>query len=134
MIVVIIRHSRRELSSLKLLLTKQIIWCENWCAYAFISSLFRTPVLVLPSLPEDPNKNLEDWFGLAEGKFLELRVILENAHFERLRRLEEMPKKASDILWWPFTQHDLVAQDSVTLIDSRSGEDFSVFKVTLLRS
>ncbi|KAG0624900.1 hypothetical protein M758_2G012400 [Ceratodon purpureus] len=88
----------------------------------------KIPVLVLPSLPEDPKKSLEEWFGLAEGKFLELRGVLENAHLKRLRRLEEMPKKASDILWWPFTQHDLVAQDSVTLIDSRSGENFSVYK------
>jgi dethiobiotin synthetase/adenosylmethionine--8-amino-7-oxononanoate aminotransferase len=97
-------------------------------------SSLRIPVLVLPSLPEDPNMSLEEWFGLAEGKFLELRDVLENAHFKRLRRLGEMPKKASDILWWPFTQHDLVAQDSITLIDSRSGENFSIYKVKLLRN
>lgn len=98
----------------------------------FVLFVLRIPVLVLPPLPEDPNESLEEWFALAEGKFLELRGLLENAHFKRLRRLEEMPKKASNILWWPFTQHDLVAQDSITLIDSRSGENFSVYKVKLL--
>lgn len=88
----------------------------------------KIPVVVLPPLPEDPNKRLEEWFRLAEGTFLELMNVLENSHSKRLRRLEEMPKMAGEILWWPFTQHDLVAQDSITLIDSRSGENFSVYK------
>lgn len=80
-------------------------------------------------MPEDPNMSLEEWFGRGEGKFLELRDVLEDAHFKRLRRLGEMPKKASEMLWWPFTQHDLVAQDSIKVIDSRAGENLCVFKV-----
>lgn len=94
---------------------------------------FRIPVLVLPPLPQDPNENLAEWFAIAEETFAELRHVLENSHLKRLRRLEEMPKKASQILWWPFTQHDLVPEESITLIDSCLGDNFSVYKVKLMR-
>uniref|UniRef100_J3MRJ3 7,8-diamino-pelargonic acid aminotransferase n=2 Tax=Oryza brachyantha TaxID=4533 RepID=J3MRJ3_ORYBR len=39
-----------------------------------------------------------------------------------------MQRKSKDLLWWPFTQHDLVPVDSVTVIDSRCGENFSAYK------
>jgi dethiobiotin synthetase/adenosylmethionine--8-amino-7-oxononanoate aminotransferase len=91
-------------------------------------------VLVLPPLPQDPNENLAEWFAIAEETFAQLRSVLESSHLKRLRRLEEMPKKASQILWWPFTQHDLVPEESITLIDSRLGDNFSVYKVNLIRT
>lgn len=91
-------------------------------------------MLVLPPLPQDPNENLAEWFAIAEETFAQLRSVLESSHLKRLRRLEEMPKKASQILWWPFTQHDLVPEESITLIDSRLGDNFSVYKVNLMRS
>lgn len=90
-------------------------------------------MLVLPPLPQDPNENLAEWFAVAEETFAQLRSVLESSHLKRLRRLEEMPKKASQILWWPFTQHDLVPEESITLIDSRLGDNFSVYKVNLMR-
>lgn len=90
-------------------------------------------MLVLPPLPQDPNENLAEWFAIAEETFAQLRSVLESSHLKRLRRLEEMPKKASQILWWPFTQHDLVPEESITLIDSRLGDNFSVYKVNLMR-
>lgn len=90
-------------------------------------------MLVLPSLPQDPNENLAEWFAIAEETFSQLRNVLESSHLKRLRRLEEMPKKASQILWWPFTQHDLVPEESITLIDSRLGDNFSVYKVKLMK-
>nr|CAB3482573.1 unnamed protein product [Digitaria exilis] len=40
-----------------------------------------------------------------------------------------MQRKSKDLLWWPFTQHNLVPQDSVTVIDSRCGENFSAYKI-----
>lgn len=90
-------------------------------------------MLVLPPLPQDTNENLAEWFAIAEETFAQLRSVLESSHLKRLRRLEEMPKKASQILWWPFTQHDLVPEESITLIDSRLGDNFSVYKVNLMR-
>ncbi|KAF8701366.1 hypothetical protein HU200_033697 [Digitaria exilis] len=44
-----------------------------------------------------------------------------------------MQRKSKDLLWWPFTQHNLVPQDSVTVIDSRCGENFSAYKIELAR-
>lgn len=40
-----------------------------------------------------------------------------------------MPRKAGNIFWWPFTQHELVPEEIVTVIDSRCGENFAVHKV-----
>ncbi|CAM6041370.1 unnamed protein product [Sphagnum compactum] len=89
----------------------------------------RIPVFVLPQLPQDPNESLAGWFSMAEGIFAGLRDTLERAHSERIKRLVEMPRKASQILWWPFTQHSLVKEGNIAVIDSRCGENFSIFKV-----
>ena len=35
---------------------------------------------------------------------------------------------AKNNLWWPFTQHATVLQDNVTVIDSRNGESFAIYK------
>jgi bifunctional dethiobiotin synthetase / adenosylmethionine---8-amino-7-oxononanoate aminotransferase len=45
-----------------------------------------------------------------------------------------MQRKSKELLWWPFTQHNLVPVDSVTVIDSRCGENFSTYKVCHLSS
>jgi dethiobiotin synthetase/adenosylmethionine--8-amino-7-oxononanoate aminotransferase len=94
----------------------------------------RIPVFVLPQLPQDPNESLASWFSMAEGMFADLRDTLERAHSDRIKRLVEMPRKASQILWWPFTQHSLVKEGSIAVIDSRCGENFSIFKVCQIES
>ncbi|CAM6083387.1 unnamed protein product [Calypogeia fissa] len=91
----------------------------------------RVPVLVLSPVPSDPNEDLASWFAKSEGVFSELRNSLEEAHEKRIQRLQEMPGKAKEILWWPFTQHSMVRTAGVTVIDSRCGENFSVFKNSL---
>ncbi|KAH8950396.1 hypothetical protein BDL97_10G083100 [Sphagnum fallax] len=93
----------------------------------------RIPVFVLPQLPQDPNESLASWFSMAKGIFADLRDTLERAHSDRIKRLVEMPRKASQILWWPFTQHSLVKEGSIAVIDSRCGENFSIFKPELAR-
>jgi dethiobiotin synthetase/adenosylmethionine--8-amino-7-oxononanoate aminotransferase len=38
-------------------------------------------------------------------------------------------QQAQQVLWWPFTQHGTVAGDeAVTVIDSRAGERFAVWR------
>lgn len=69
---------------------------------------------------------------MANRKFAELRDVLEVSHLRRMERLEEMSRKAHQSVWWPFTQHSLVAEDAITVIDSRSGENFSVYKVRIM--
>lgn len=87
------------------------------------------PVLVLPSIPQDLSDDLLEWFEAARGVFDSLVKTMLSAHLERVKRLHEMPKKAGDVFWWPFTQHNLVSEEDVTVIDSRCGENFAVFKV-----
>ncbi|GMH03977.1 hypothetical protein Nepgr_005816 [Nepenthes gracilis] len=87
------------------------------------------PVLVLPSVPQNMSDNLMQWFDESHAIFTSLKDLMFSSFSERIRRLHDMPKKAVDIFWWPFTQHQLVPEDSVTVIDSRHGENFAVHKV-----
>lgn len=86
-------------------------------------------VLVLPPIPQDPLDNLMEWFDDSQKVFSSLQDTMQAAYLERIRRLQDMPKKALDIFWWPFTQHNLVPEEFVTVIDSRCGENFAVHKV-----
>lgn len=88
----------------------------------------RVPVLVMPPIPQDPSNDLIEWFDESWAVFKSLKEIMMHTHAERLKRLNEMQKKAGNVLWWPFTQHSLVPKGSITVIDSRSGENFSVYK------
>ncbi|XP_019463455.1 PREDICTED: bifunctional dethiobiotin synthetase/7,8-diamino-pelargonic acid aminotransferase, mitochondrial isoform X1 [Lupinus angustifolius] len=88
----------------------------------------KVPVLVLPPVPKDPSNDLMEWFEGCHSLFSNLKEIMHSAYFERIKKLHEMPKKARDIIWWPFTQHKLVPDGGVTVIDSRCGENFAVFK------
>ncbi|KAM0931083.1 hypothetical protein ACQ4PT_000574 [Festuca glaucescens] len=89
----------------------------------------RVPVLVLPPIPEDPSDDLTDWFSESSSVFGLLKDALQSFHFTRIQRLNSMQRKSKNLLWWPFTQHNLVPLDSVTVIDSRCGESFSAYKV-----
>ncbi|KAL6977693.1 hypothetical protein U1Q18_026483 [Sarracenia purpurea var. burkii] len=88
----------------------------------------RVPVLVLPPIPQDKSDKLMEWFDEAQPLFNSLKEIMVSAFIERTKRLSNMPKKAQDIFWWPFTQHKLVPEEAVTVIDSRCGEHFAVHK------
>ncbi|GAB2266046.1 hypothetical protein Dimus_001076 [Dionaea muscipula] len=69
------------------------------------------------------------WFEESKEVFRSLKDILASAFLQRVQRLHDMPKKAIDVFWWPFTQHQLVSEETVTVIDSRCGENFAVHKV-----
>ncbi|XP_022755405.1 bifunctional dethiobiotin synthetase/7,8-diamino-pelargonic acid aminotransferase, mitochondrial [Durio zibethinus] len=89
----------------------------------------RVPVLVLPPIPQDPSNNLMEWFDESRNVFNSLKDIMLEAYLERMQRLNEMPRRAGDVFWWPFTQHKFVPSCTVAVIDSRCGENFSVYKV-----
>ncbi|KAG1326932.1 bifunctional dethiobiotin synthetase/7,8-diamino-pelargonic acid aminotransferase, mitochondrial [Cocos nucifera] len=89
----------------------------------------RVPVLVLPPVPEDPLNDLVDWFCESSKVFSSLQDLVISTHSKSIQRLHDMPRKAGNILWWPFTQHKLVPEEIVTVIDSRCGENFAVHKV-----
>ena len=87
-------------------------------------------MFVLPPIPHDPLDDLKDWFCESGNIFDSLKETLIFAHSKRIERLQDMPRKAGDIFWWPFTQHQLVPLEIVTVIDSRCGENFAVHKVS----
>lgn len=76
--------------------------------------------------------SLVGWFDEAQTIFNSLKEKMISAFIERTERLCSMQKKAQGIFWWPFTQHKLVAEEAVTVIDSRCGEHFAVHKVHIL--
>lgn len=88
----------------------------------------RVHVLVLPPVPQDMKNNLMDWFSESSKIFSTLQEMMQSAHLSRIHRLHTMPQKAGEILWWPFTQHNLVPEENVTVIDSRCGENFAIHK------
>lgn len=57
-----------------------------------------------------------------------LLSLLTQRHHERLRRLETMSTRASDVIWYPFTQHQGVAPKDITTIDSAHGDYFQAYK------
>lgn len=89
----------------------------------------RVPVLVMPPFPSDPSDDLIQWFSECRNVFIYLQKLMHTAYLKRLDRLHEIAAKAGEVLWWPFTQHKLVPTETVTVIDSRLGENFSVHKV-----
>lgn len=91
------------------------------------------PVLVLPPVPKDPSDDLIEWFVESDGVFKALKEVMVSVYLERVERLNGMAKQAGEVFWWPFTQHKLVAEETVTVIDSRCGENFSVYKVCMMR-
>ncbi|XP_050217173.1 bifunctional dethiobiotin synthetase/7,8-diamino-pelargonic acid aminotransferase, mitochondrial [Mercurialis annua] len=88
----------------------------------------RVPVILLPPVPKDMSNDLVEWFAESEKIFNSLKEVMLSDFSKRVQRLNEMPKKARDVLWWPFTQHRLIPEDSITVIDSRCGENFAVYK------
>ncbi|KAK6944241.1 Aminotransferase class-III [Dillenia turbinata] len=88
------------------------------------------PVLLLPPIPQDMSDDLLGWFDESFDTFSSLKEILLSSFSERLKKLHYMPRKAAEIFWWPFTQHKLVPEENITVIDSRCGENFAVHKVS----
>lgn len=94
--------------------------------------LSRVPVFVLPPIPQDPSNDLMEWFDESRCVFNSLKDIMLEAYLKRIERFNEMSTRAGDVFWWPFTQHKFVPASTVTVIDSRYGENFSVYKVCVV--
>ena len=46
-----------------------------------------------------------------------------------MERLHGLAAKAGSMIWWPTTQHGLVEQQRVQVVDSRSGEHFNALSL-----
>lgn len=73
--------------------------------------------------------SLAAWLEASAPQFDRLVHLAKEAHHARLSQLQAAAGDARRMLWWPFTQHASVAGDAgVTVIDSRVGECFSVYR------
>ncbi|GJE85594.1 onanonoxo-7-onima-8-eninoihtemlysoneda [Phanerochaete sordida] len=62
------------------------------------------------------------------GSVFDLLNHLDDRHANRIEELNTMPKRTLDTVWWPFVQHGLFKEEKdVNVIDSASGDEFSVF-------
>ena len=87
-------------------------------------------IVSLPPLPP-PSQPLHEWYASAHvsDTFAAFNQSLEEAWTTRLEELKSMRCHGRDVLWWPFTQHGNVQDDSkVTLVDSASGDHYHVVK------
>ena len=95
---------------------------------------YSVPVFVLPPIPRRRTQRagsaaLRSWILQCHDKLTKIKNKMDQDHQRRLARLAASSHEALTTLWWPFTQHDLV--NKVTVIDSRHGEDWWVYKVRL---
>ncbi|CAG8733445.1 17396_t:CDS:2, partial [Cetraspora pellucida] len=86
-------------------------------------------IKTIPPPPKQSlNKNddiyqLKKYFGDLDEEFINVLKILENWHYTRFNRLDEMEDRSKEVVWWPFTQHNKV--NKVNVIDS-AYNDFMV--------
>lgn len=83
---------------------------------------------LVPGHPDEPQGQaaLREWLQAAQGPLQQLHTHLHRWHAQRAQRLCEMPQRARDAFWWPFTQQKNMVNDDVTVIDARAGESFTV--------
>lgn len=70
--------------------------------------------------PERDAERMRTYYNEIDVYLVPVVEQLNKKHEERFQRLEGMAKKAKDIVWWPFTQHENVRE--VTVIDSAYGD------------
>ena len=98
-----------------------------------------TPLIALPpaplaahtdaaSMPSDEQIDapLAQWLDASAHSFAALAATLRSWHARRVAALQAAPARARSTLWWPFTQHDDVRDDDVTVIDARVGDEIIV--------
>ncbi len=93
------------------------------------------PVVCLPSLPSSTEKEEEDagatcpleaWYGAHLEAFAELLRVLETRERARLHRLQSMPQRASEVFWYPFTQHQGLESTQLHVVDSAHGDHYTI--------
>ncbi|KAI1452775.1 bifunctional dethiobiotin synthetase/adenosylmethionine-8-amino-7-oxononanoate aminotransferase [Annulohypoxylon moriforme] len=90
------------------------------------------PVISLPKPPSrvhdgDTDAKLMLQYYKREGESTAARKILDHLdrkHQARIERLESMSGEAYKKIWYPFTQHKLISQDSIVVIDGARGDFF----------
>ncbi|CAG8452211.1 9656_t:CDS:2, partial [Racocetra fulgida] len=96
---------------------------KNYIIECAIDSSLDGGTLFLETAGDDDIHQLKKYFGDLDEEFSNVLKFLENWHYERFNRLDEMADRSKEVVWWPFTQHNKV--DKVNVIDS-AYNDFMV--------
>jgi bifunctional dethiobiotin synthetase / adenosylmethionine---8-amino-7-oxononanoate aminotransferase len=96
-------------------------------------SLFQMPtqsIVSLPPIPSDPTIPLYEWYNRPDVimTFSKLNQFLLDTHQKYISELTQLKQRGRNVVWWPFTQHGNILEDSehVTHVDSAHGDYFSV--------
>ncbi|KAK3386109.1 hypothetical protein B0H63DRAFT_501654 [Podospora didyma] len=96
------------------------------------------PVVTYPAPPEHvgvvafERYNMREYYETASrSEAMTYAVkVLETYHTNRLAQLQSMSREATEVLWYPFTQHIELTPSNITVIDSAWGSYFQ----TLVRT
>lgn len=86
------------------------------------------PVYELPRLPPS-DKPLYAWYAASTKDF---KILLEGLAERRRKEVKDalgMKERGKKAIWWPFTQHDEVADAEITVLDSAYGDYFCCTEV-----
>ena len=82
------------------------------CIYSVLPLCHRS-VTAADGLPSQLDPQIREWLPCTAPHFDALLRLLADRHSERLRLLQEMAGRASEAIWWPFTQHSSLQEGSV---------------------
>ena len=80
------------------------------------------------SVEDRIDDELELWLSSAAEALRAMYTHLRTGHDRRAARLAAIPAAARSTIWWPFTQHKGMTDGSITVIDARVGESYSVVR------
>ncbi|KAK4667626.1 hypothetical protein QC763_311150 [Podospora pseudopauciseta] len=80
--------------------------------------------------PSNDISNMQTYYTTALGlpSLSAIPSHLSSLHQARIARLQSMPETASKTIWYPFTQHQQLTPDKITVIDSAKDSHFDTFQ------
>ena len=86
----------------------------------------RPQIFSFSALPKD--RLLHEWFNHNGEQFARLHQSIRSSAEAYADANVTMRRDGDAVVWWPFTQHQLVAKEDVNFIESCSGDYYKVLK------
>lgn len=94
--------------------------------YAYLEEYFGDRGIHVGTMAVPPPKTADDKMAMTEyysnADLSSTIEYLDKTHQRRLEDLDSMPSRTIDTVWWPFTQHGLIKEKDVTVVDSAIGD------------
>jgi dethiobiotin synthetase/adenosylmethionine--8-amino-7-oxononanoate aminotransferase len=83
----------------------------------------------LPSLKQDALQMQDYYSEVSHSEVIkQANDYLTDHHKKRLSDLQSIKERASETIWYPFSQHSLINKSTITAIDSAHGDFFQSFQ------